>query len=137
MNSVNPKTILLIDDDADDQDIFKEALKKIAPGTMCHTAFHWEEAEIKLKDRESALPAMIFLDLNLPRLNGKECLVEIKKMRELSTVPVIIYTTSSSSRDKAEVSRLGADHFMTKHHSFNDLCDALSEVFNCYPRPVA
>ena len=71
---------------------------------------------------------MIFLDLNMPRLNGKQCLAELKREAHLRDIPVIIYSTSSEKRDIEETSRLGAAHFLTKPNKFEELCKALTFV---------
>src|SRR6266487_683666 len=93
---------LLADDDADDQQLFKEALNEIDKSIRCLTASSGEEALNKLKTDLKQLPDYIFLDLNMPRMNGLECLVEIKKTNTLKHIPVIIYSTSSAEKDVEE-----------------------------------
>lgn len=122
-----PLSILLIDDDADDQDIFVEALKEVDPTVLCYTAVHYEDA-VKTLDDLAISPDWIFLDLNLPRLAGKECLIELKRSELWRHIPVGVYTTSSLPRDEQQARELGADHFLTKQHSFTALCQSLRQI---------
>jgi CheY-like chemotaxis protein len=124
-----PTTIFLADDDLDDQDFFKHALSQIDESILCLTASNGEEAIKKLK-LISPLPDYIFLDLNMPRMSGSKCLAEIKKMRSLKNVPVIIYSTSSEERDINDAKKLGADYFITKPHDFKELCDTLQHFIS-------
>jgi CheY-like chemotaxis protein len=103
----------IVDDDTDDQDLFIEAVNEVDGSIQCLSASDCEEALDLLKNRKIGLPDMIFLDLNMPRLNGKQCLAELKKQAHLKHIPVIIYSTSSERRDIEETSRLGAAHFLT------------------------
>lgn len=121
--------IFLADDDLDDQDFFKHALKQIDESIVCVTASNGEEAIKKLKTI-TQLPDYIFLDLNMPRMSGLKCLIEIKKINSLKNIPVIIYSTSSEERDINEAKKLGADYFVTKPFDFKELCDTLKHVIS-------
>ncbi|MBO9572516.1 MAG: response regulator, partial [Chitinophagaceae bacterium] len=114
--------------DIDDQELFVEAIGEIDKSIKCLTAANCEEALDLLRNRKIELPDLIFLDLNMPRLNGKQCLAELKKESHLNHIPVIIYSTSSEKRDIEETSRLGAAYFLTKPNKFDDLCKALNYV---------
>jgi len=122
------KSVLLVDDDIDDQDLFIEAVNEVDDSIECMSASNCEEALDLLKNKKIGMPDMIFLDLNMPRLNGKQCLAELKKEAHLADIPVIIYSTSSEKRDIEETSRLGAAHFLTKPNKFEELCKAISYV---------
>ena len=122
------KTFFIVDDDIDDQDLFIEAVSEVDNSIECVSASDCEEALDLLKNKKIGMPDMIFLDLNMPRLNGKQCLVELKKEAHLAHIPVIIYSTSSEKRDIEETSRLGAAHFLTKPNKFEELCKAISYV---------
>jgi CheY-like chemotaxis protein len=123
------KSCLLIDDDMDDQEIFALALDQLDNTFHCMTASNGLEAITYLKDRATMLPDYIFLDLNMPRMNGLECLKEIKKLRHLSHIPVIIYSTSSSKNDITEARKSGAAAFITKPFSVTELTDTLRNFF--------
>jgi len=125
------KTCLLVDDDEDDKEIFCIALEKIDPAIDCITASDGREALSILSD-ESFTPDFIFLDLNMPRMDGKECLKEIRKKSRLNHIPVIIFTTSSAEKDKEETKQLGANSFITKPPLVSTLAQILEKVFNDY-----
>jgi CheY-like chemotaxis protein len=124
------RLFFIIDDDADDQELFMEAVSEVDDSIQCISASDCEDALDLLKNGKIALPDVIFLDLNMPRLNGKQCLSELKKQANLKHIPVIIYSTSSEKRDMEETARLGAAHFLTKPNKFEELCQALSFVIS-------
>jgi CheY-like chemotaxis protein len=122
------KTFFIVDDDIDDQELFMEAVSEVDQSIECISASDCEEALDLLKSGKVVLPDMIFLDLNMPRLNGKQCLAELKRQANLKHIPVIIYSTSSEKKDIEETTKLGAAHFLTKPNKFEELCKALSYV---------
>ncbi|MES2776024.1 MAG: response regulator [Bacteroidota bacterium] len=126
----NKILFFLADDDVDDQLLFLEALGEIDASIECLIALNGEDALKKLKDRSEVLPNYIFLDLNMPRMNGLQCLSEIKKINSLRDIPVIIYSTSAAKRDIDESKKFGAENFFTKPSSFNDLKEFLSKLVN-------
>ena len=126
--TVRKITCLLIDDDVDDQEIFMLALTQISDQFDCHVINNGYEALQQLK-KQAILPDYIFLDLNMPRINGKECLKDLKKNDRLRNIPVIIYSTSSSLTDINDTRRLGAADFITKPFSIKHLIDALCSFF--------
>ncbi len=126
---VKPGNIFfIVDDDPDDQELFIEALKGIDEFCRCFSAFDGKDALEKLVNDMPALPDFIFLDLNMPRMNGKEFLSKIKKDIRLRDIPVIIYSTSSLKKDMEEAGQLGAVFFLQKPNSFDELSKALSGI---------
>jgi CheY-like chemotaxis protein len=125
-----PRTFFIVDDDIDDQELFIEAVSEVDRSISCIPVSNCEEALAVLKNTKTDLPDMIFLDLNMPRLNGKQCLAELKRQVHLKDIPVIIYSTSSEKRDIEETTRLGAAHFLTKPNRFEDLCKAILFVLS-------
>lgn len=125
---VRKKRFFIVDDDLDDQELFIEAVNEVDSSIECISSSNCEEALDLLKNSKIDLPDVIFLDLNMPRLNGKQCLVELKRQAHLQHIPVIIYSTSSEKRDIEETARLGAAHFLTKPNKFEELCKAVSFV---------
>ena len=119
-------SVLLIDDDIDDRMIFGEVLKELAPDINYHEAINGEDALTKLS--RNFTPDLIFLDLNMPRINGKQFLAEIRQLDHLKHIPVIIYTTSSHDSDKRETRQLGASYFLTKPNSLHELTHTLSRI---------
>jgi CheY-like chemotaxis protein len=122
------RTFFIVDDDVDDQDLFIEAVNEVDKTINCMSFSSCEEALELMKSRKIDLPDVIFLDLNMPKLNGKQCLVELKKHADLRHIPVVIYTTSSEKKDMEETARLGAAHFLTKPNKFEELCRAIEYV---------
>ena len=123
-------TCFLVDDDLDDQEIFALAVEDLKAPIHCVTAVDDIEALNRLRSDESFIPDFIFLDLNMPRMNGKQCLLEIRKIERLLRTPVIIYSTSSNRRDIDETLRLGAAHFLTKPSSISLLTRELATLMN-------
>jgi CheY-like chemotaxis protein len=119
----------IVDDDAEDRDLLIEALYSIDKGGQCFTAKNGEEGLKKLAEDLIPLPDFIFLDLNMPRLNGKHFLIEIKKLKRFSHIPVVIYTTSSDPAGREEMKQLGAFYYITKPDGFDEICNALRSVF--------
>lgn len=121
--------LLIIDDDIEDQEIFIEAVKEVNGGIECSTSTSGEEALNQLS-RGLKKPDLIFLDLNMPKLNGKQVLKEIKTSSNLRHIPVIMYSTSFAPRDIDEISQIGASHHLLKPSRFNELCVALSSILS-------
>ncbi len=122
------KTILIVDDDIDDRELFGEALAEIDNTIHCIYAKHGYEALDILYQPDAVIPDYIFLDLNMPRLNGKECLALIKKTERFKVVPVIIFSTSKLDSDVEETRKLGATLFLTKPAKFSQLVDILTSI---------
>jgi CheY-like chemotaxis protein len=123
------KTCLLIDDDQDDQEIFIIALNDSGQKVNCSTASNALSGLRHLDDNQASVPDYIFLDLNMPGMNGKQCLEEIKSRPFLKHVPVIIFSTSARPQDITETKQLGATAFITKPSSVRSLSRLLSEFF--------
>lgn len=119
-------SLLLIDDDIDDRMIFGEVLKELAPDIIYYEAINGEDALTKLNNH--LIPDLIFLDLNMPRVDGKQFLAEIQQLDHLKHIPVIIYTTSSHESDKKETRELGASYFLTKPNSLHELTHILTDI---------
>lgn len=122
------KTILLADDDRDDRDLFAEAMTLVDPAIALIMASDGEEL-MDLLVKENIRPDLIFLDLNMPRKNGKECLAEIEMHAELSKIPVVIYSTSLNPVDLDETYHMGAESFFRKPNSFEELKQLLQGFF--------
>lgn len=123
------KKVLLIDDDEDDQFFFKDAIKSLHPTLHCETAENGQIALEKLKETIT-LPDVIFLDLNMPVMNGFDFLAEIKKENQLNKIPVGIFSTSNIISDKDLAKELGARFFLTKPNDFNILLQQLQQILS-------
>ncbi len=118
---------LLVDDDIDDSALFKNILHEASPSVSLQNAYNGKEA-LDILRSEEILPDAIFLDLNMPLMDGKECLAEIKSDDELKDIPVIMYTTSSHSKDIEDTMLKGAVCFITKPSNVNELKYILSHI---------
>jgi DNA-binding response OmpR family regulator len=126
---------MLIDDDADDLEFFSMAIERINEQVHYLPFSDGVEALRILSEDVNILPDFIFLDLNMPRLEGKQLLVEMKKLQHLSAVPVIIYSTSSETHDIEETRQLGAVDYVIKAPSIRQLSERLEQVINQYKKP--
>jgi CheY-like chemotaxis protein len=119
--------ILLADDDQDDIDFFSDALKKVNSGIKLSSVSDGSEALEYLRNAER-IPDCIFLDLNMPRMNGLECLEKIRDNESLKDVAVIIYSTSNNSREINEAIEKGATLYIVKTFSFAQLTRKLNLI---------
>jgi CheY-like chemotaxis protein len=119
--------ILIIDDDSEDSELFCEAVSEVDATISCLKAKDGKEA-LRLLNGMSTLPDYIFLDINMPIMNGRECLVEIKKNRRFSSIPVIMYSTTSDTNEIRGYYALGAYDFLIKPPNFSKLVEALGSI---------
>jgi CheY-like chemotaxis protein len=110
-------TILYVDDDRDDQEIFVEVLNEIRPHVKCQLASDGVEALALL--REIDPPICIYLDLNMPIMNGLEVLRKIKADVRLKDIPTFILTTSRNHVVESEARKLGVTDYLTKPSDYN------------------
>lgn len=124
------KRILLVEDDVDDQVYFLDAIAEINPSIECKIANNGLEALQNVQSTPSY--DVIFLDLNMPIMNGFEFLNSFKTSKRKEDIPVVIFTTSKNPNDIQRTKELGASLFFTKPNNFKVLCDKLIQVFNTH-----
>ena len=124
------KIFFIADDDLDDQELFIAALKGVDNLCKCITASNGHDALQQLREMNEPLPDFIFLDLNMPRLDGRQSLAAIREIKKFKDTPVIIYSTSAELRDIEETTKLGATHFLQKPNRFEDLQNALQDILS-------
>lgn len=124
-------TCFLIDDDVDDQEIFLSVLEHVAPSVRCVTALNGQEAISKLTSGE-VKPDLIFLDLNMPLMNGKQFLKACTQIEKCRKIPVIILTTTSDGASIEETKRLGARDYITKPHKFSEWRSIIKDKISAY-----
>ena len=122
------RSILLIDDDKDDAELFKEALEEVSPAVNFYYFNDARRALEELSGQSVPLPDIIFLDINMPVISGWECLTKFKKTKHLSAIPVVMYTTSSLARERQIAQDLGATGFITKPNDYNLLKELLAKT---------
>lgn len=123
------RNLMLIDDDEEDQEIFNAALGHVSNEAKC---VNYSDATKALSDLNAAqhYPDVIFLDLNMPIMNGQQFLVEIKKSQKLKHIPIIIFSTSSHAATINITKQLGAHDFVTKPGDFEKLKEILGRLIN-------
>ena len=118
---MNTKTlnVLLADDDLDDCIFFKSALTELALSTHLTVVHDGEELMLHLNSTNNRLPDVLFLDINMPRKNGFECLAEIKQDEQLKNLPVIMFSTSFEQEVVNLLHKNGAHYFIRKPSEFS------------------
>jgi CheY-like chemotaxis protein len=123
-----PKTIVIIDDDSDDLDIMKEALGQVDPSLLCISFVYPDEA-IRLLGKELILlPDYIFIDINIPRISGQECLSYLREIKEFDNIPIIMYSTSMPSQVSQVLMKKGANFTFQKPFEFKDYITILERI---------
>lgn len=135
MNEYKP--ILLVDDDEEDRMLIREAFNEIGAADAVHFEINGEEAIAYLENHPTALPCLIILDLNMPKMNGTQTLRYLKSDERYKDITVIIYSTSVNPLERQACLELGAHSYEIKPtlyqesldtvSRFNDLCRQLTE----------
>ena len=125
----NKKIILLAEDDTDDRELFCEAIASIKDNTTVNYAENGKEALNKLEEMPTK-PNMIFLDINMPVMNGWQCLKTLKEDERYKHIPVVIYSSSSNHREREIAKDMGASLFFTKPNDFYVFKEKLEVIIN-------
>jgi CheY-like chemotaxis protein len=118
---------LLVDDDSDDSELFCEALHEVDNSVHCHFALDGQDALNKLP---SLAPDVIFLDINMPGMNGWDCLNKLKSDPDCKHIPVIMYSTSSHKTEVEKAFDMGAHSFFSKPSDYKQLKKVLRELID-------
>jgi len=138
----NRTTVLIAEDDFDDRLLLEMAFHAFE--NTCDIRFVVDGEELMeylnrmgpyADPRSSPRPELILLDLNMPKKNGHQALVEIKKNPDLKNIPIAIWTTSGSEKDILFCRKTGADQFLTKPSSFEDVVAAMKMLMSLYADP--
>lgn len=124
------KDILLVDDDLDDVSLFREALNEVDSLIDFHSEKNGLQALEFLRGAQAGTPDLIFLDINMPEMNGWRCLTELKNIPPLKLIPVIMFSTSVLAADKHKASSLGATGIYQKPVRFEELKYLLKNVIS-------
>lgn len=121
------KVFLLADDDSDDTEMFCEAVASIDSSIICHCTVNGHEALKKLNDITEK-PHLIFLDMNMPLMNGWKCLKLLKEDERYKDIPVIMISTSSHQREMDIAADLGAICYIIKPNDFNEMIKVFQTI---------
>jgi CheY-like chemotaxis protein len=126
------KTILLADDDEDDRQFFRDALREVSDIIQLEMAGNGIELIERLNRAKASRPDLVFLDLNMPRKNGYECLAEIRKQEKLRDLPVVVISTSIQEDAVDRVYRQGASLYIVKPNDYRQLKKIIDEVLGMF-----
>ena len=123
-----PLHILLADDDEGDRLLFTDAFTELKIKTIVRTVNNGIQLIEWLNMKNIRLPHLLFLDLNMPRKSGLECLKEIRSNEKLKDISIAIYSTSDNETDIEETFRNGANVYITKPNDFKMLKQVLEKA---------
>lgn len=124
------KTVIIIDDDPDDIEIIREAINECDPTFVCIAFSNPSEAMRIVLDDLIILPDYIFIDINMPGINGPACLKEFRKWHTLDKVVITMISTSMPDNVAINLKQLGANFTFQKPTKYEDFHQILSKVFN-------
>jgi len=122
------KKILLAEDDEDDYLLFQEALKEYEEPISLNWVKDGETLMNVLMKEITELPHMLFLDINMPKKNGFECLAEIRQHKDLKNLPVIIFSTSKDPALISKMHNAGANLYLSKPNDFRRLKENIEKA---------
>ncbi len=126
--------VLLVDDNAGDSELTAELLKRSGRLIHIHSVSDGMEAMafLRCEGKYSAAltPQLMMLDLNMPRKNGWEVLVEVKSDSELRKITVVVFTTSEATIDIARCSELGANSYVNKPQNLTEYASTVAAIEN-------
>lgn len=125
---MNKLKIVLVDDDEDDRQFFADALESLDMKTELLQLTNGEECLKYMEANKDDLPNLIFLDLNMPIMNGFQCLEQLRAQQEFKDVIIAIYSTSGVEKDIEETFNKGANIYIKKPSSFKELKSSLRQV---------
>jgi len=120
--------VLLAEDDIDDKDFFKKALEIVPLFTNLKTVSDGEELMAYLLENTKHLPHVLFLDINMPRKNGFECLTEIKENEKLKDLPIVMFSSSNSQDNINILLKTGANVYIRKPSDFMELVQVINHA---------
>jgi CheY-like chemotaxis protein len=115
------RIVLCVDDDPDDRELIRNAIFRVDPSYTVAHATNGKEALIYLaRASETELPCLVILDINMPVMDGKQAVVEIKKNKKFSEMPIVVFSTSSHPADLRFCLEYGVE-LVTKPANFQQI----------------
>ncbi|MGZ3909786.1 MAG: response regulator [Flavisolibacter sp.] len=124
-NKQTLQSVILAEDDPDDQDFFKEALSEISSLIQLTGVKNGDELMTLL---ESFIPDIIFLDLDMPYKNGLECITEIRANPQLQNIPIVIFSSTTRPSNINTAYEMGADLFFIKPSVYKELVSSIRAI---------
>ena len=129
MINFQKKFVLCVDDDVDDRLVISEAIRDADPDLLVMEAKNGVEAHQFLKDAKNSgnFPCLVILDINMPLMDGKQTLIEMKKDEVLRALPVVFFSTSSNPRDRSFSTEHGVE-FVTKPANYRLIVETIKDL---------
>jgi len=121
------KNVLLVDDDEDDREFFIQVIEELEPDVKCVCAKNGHDA---FKIMDGFEPDVIFLDLNMPLMNGFQFLEKFRQRNDFKDIPIYILSTSSDPKSIQEANAYGAKNFLTKPDNLSGWKAIVKKVFS-------
>ncbi len=126
------RRIYLTDDDKDDQELFRDAFGASGETSELLIFDNCSDLMRDLRDPSVPLPDLLYLDLNMPMMNGEECLKKLRESRKFARIRIIIYSTSFELLRIEHLFKLGADRYLQKPASFHALVAAINRSIDSF-----
>ena len=134
-HATKPIHILIADDDEEDRMLIRQAMLKNQVANPMHFVENGEEVLDYLHNRnqfsnnkDCPKPGLILLDLNMPKMDGREAIIEIKKEPALRSIPIVVLTTSGAEEDILRSYNLGVSSFITKPITFQGFIEVMKTL---------
>jgi PleD family two-component response regulator len=124
------KKVILVDDDTDDCMLFEDAMNDIGMVSKLEIAHDGEMLFKMLSSRSESSPDLIFLDLNMPGMNGYECISKLRNSENLKSIPIVVFTATKQVEMIDWVFFNGADLFVIKPNTYINLKETIRNVIN-------
>jgi CheY-like chemotaxis protein len=126
------RIVLCVDDDPDDRELIRNAIFKVDPSyTVTHATNGKEALQYLTRATENELPCLVILDINMPIMDGKQALAEIKRHKKLKDLPIVVFTTSNHPGDLSFCRQYGVE-LVTKPANYNQITrEAAKLLMHC------
>ena len=121
------RNVVMAEDDNEDFELFSEVLAGLPLEILLRRA---ENGEVLMKILHEDIPDILFIDIVMPCLDGKECLHEIRAHKKFDNLPIIVYTSMRDVETVEFCYRKGTNLFVLKPHSFKELVDIIEKIFS-------